>query len=72
MCQLVQIKRDAVPSNIEIHFERDPSLRATEVIIINQDREGNERQAVKLIAQDNGNFMKVGQAVDLIDGVDVT
>ncbi len=71
MCQLVEIKRDAVPSNIKIHFERDASLRAVEIIVINHDREGNECQAVKMIAQDSGKFYKVSGAVDLIDGVDI-
>ena len=71
MCQLVKIQRDSVPSNIEIYFERDTSLRAVEIIVINKDRKGNECEAVKMIASDNGTFYKVGQAVDLIDGVDI-
>ncbi len=66
MCQLVEIDRGAVPSNIEIFFERDASLRAMEIIVINKDREGNECEAVKMIASDNGTFYKVGKAVDLI------
>ena len=71
MCQLVEIKRDAVTSNIEIHFERDASLRAVEIIVINKDRDGNECQAVKMIARDSGTFFAVSGAVDLIDGVDI-
>ena len=71
MCQLIEIKRGAVPSNIVIEFERDASLRAVEIIVINKDRAGNEKQAVKMIAQDNGTFYKVSKAVDLIDGVDI-
>lgn len=43
MCQLVEIKRGAVPSNIAIEFERDASLRAVEIIVINKNRDGNEK-----------------------------
>ncbi|KKL80854.1 hypothetical protein LCGC14_2000610 [marine sediment metagenome] len=71
MRNILEIQRGAVPSNISIEFERDVSIRAVEIIIINHDRDGIERQAVKFIAQDNGNFYKVGRAVDLIDGVDI-
>ena len=71
MCQLVEIKRDTVPSNITIEFERDASIRAVEIIVINHDRDGNGVQAVKMIAQDSGKFYRVSGAVDLIDGVDI-
>lgn len=71
MCQLVEIQKGAVPSNIAIEFERDASLRAVEIVIINKGRDGVERQAVKLIAQDSGKFIYVSEPADLIDGVDV-
>ncbi len=71
MCQLVEIERGAIPSNISIEFERDASIRAVEIIVINRDRHGNEVQAVKMIAQDSGKFYRVSGAVDLIDGVDI-
>ena len=71
MCKLVEIERSAVPSNITIEFERDASLRAVEIIVINKDRHGNEVQAVKMIARDSGTFFAVSGAVDLIDGVDI-
>ncbi len=71
MCKIVEVERGATPSNIEIHFERDASLRAVEIIVINKDRAGVERQAVKMIAQDNGMFIAVSKAVDIIDGVDI-
>ena len=71
MCKMVEIQRDTVPSNIGIEFERDASLRAVEIVIINKYRAGNERQAVKLIAADNGMFIKVSQAVDICTGVDI-
>ena len=71
MCQVMDIQRGAVPSNISIELERDASIRAVEIIVINRDRNGNEVQAVKMIAQDNGKFYRVSGAVDLIDGVDI-
>ncbi len=71
MCKIMDIQRDAVPSNISIEFERDASIRAVEIIVINRDRHGNEVQAVKMIAQDSGKFYRVSGAVDLIDGVDI-
>ena len=42
-----------------------------EIIVINRDCDGNEVQAVKMIAQDSGKFYRVSGAVDLIDGVDI-
>ena len=71
MCHLVEIKRDAVPSNIRIEFERDASLRAVEILVINHDHNGNEVQAVNMIAQDSGKFYRVSGAIDMIDGIDV-
>ena len=71
MCRMVRISRDAVPSSIDIEFERDASVRATEVLIVNHKRNGDEGQAVKLICYDNGEI-RVGAAVDLAHGVDVT
>ncbi len=71
MCKIIEIERNAIPSNISIEFERDASIRAVEIIVINRDRDGNEVQAVKMIAQDNGKFYRVSDAVDLIDGVDI-
>ena len=71
MCDTIDHRRNVTGTSIKVFFERDASLRATEVIVINEGRDGEERQAVKMIAQDNGKFMQVGQAVDLIDGVDI-
>ena len=71
MCDIVEIGRGSVPSNIVIEFERDASLRAIEIIVINKDRGGNECQAVKMIAQDSGKFYRVSGVIDLIDGVDI-
>jgi len=71
MCETIDHRRGATGTSIKVYFERDASLRATEVIVVNQDREGNERQAVKMIAQDSGKFLGVSGAVDLVDGVDI-
>ncbi len=70
MCRMVRISRDAVPSSIDIEFERDASVRATEVLIVNHKRNGDEGQAVKLICHDNGDIT-AGRAQDLTAGVDV-
>ncbi len=71
MCKVMEIQRGAVPSNIRIEFERDASMRAVEILVINLDRDGEERQAVKLIAQDSGRFYAVSEPVDVRDGVDI-
>ena len=68
MCKLVEITRDAVPSNISIEFERDPSLRATEVLIINRGPNNREEYGMKIICYDNG---KIEPGIKLIDGVDI-
>ena len=71
MCDTIDHRRATTGTSITVEFERDPSLRATEIIVINHDREGNECEAVKMIAQDNGKFMKVSGAVKLVEGVDI-
>lgn len=72
MCQMIKIKRDAVPSNITIEFERDASLRAVAIVVINHNCDGEEVEGVKLIAQDNGKFYAVGTPKELRNGVDLT
>ena len=71
MCDTIDHRRAGTGTSIKVEFERDPSLRATEIIVINQGRDGVDRQAVKMIAADNGTFIAVSKAVDLIDGVDI-
>ncbi len=71
MCDTIDHRRESTGKSIVIEFERDPSLRATEVVIVNQDRDGDERQAVKVICADSGKIMYVGKVQDLADGVDV-
>ncbi len=69
MCETIEHRRQ-VGKNILIEFQRDLSLRATEVIIINQDRDGRECQGVKLICYDSGKI-EVSKAINTIDGVDI-
>lgn len=68
MCKLVEIVRDAVPSNITIEFERDAAIRATSVFIINRKRNGEEGQGMRIICLDNG---EVSGGVNLMEGVDI-
>ncbi len=71
MCKIVNVGVGEHPDHINIEFERDPSLRAREVVIVNHNaKTGKERQVVKLICYDNGEIT-AGKAVDLVDGVDV-
>lgn len=72
MCQMVKIEKNAIPSNIIIEFQRDASIRAIEILIINKDRDGVECQGIKLIATDNGKIMYVSEPQDLVDGVDIS
>ena len=69
MCETIDHRRQ-VGKNILIEFERDPSLRATEVLVINQDRNGRECQGVKITCYDNGK-MVVSRVNDIIEGVDI-
>ena len=71
MCKVVRVGVGEHPDHISIEFERDPSLRACEVVVVNRSaKTGEERQAVKLICYDNGEI-KAGRIADLVDGVDV-
>ncbi len=69
MCETIDHRRQ-VGKNILVEFERDASLRATEVLVINQDRNGHECQGVKMICYDSGK-MEVGKAVDFVASVDI-
>ena len=71
MCRFIEIQRDAVPSNITIEFERNASIRGTEVLVVNRNRAGEDVDAVKVLCFDNG---KIGQIVgpgDLMHGGDL-
>ena len=69
MCETVDFRRQT-GQNILIEFERDAPIRATEVLVINQDRDGHEREGVKMICYDNGKIV-VGKSVKVMDGVDI-
>ncbi len=69
MCDIIEYGRGA-PKNIVIEFQRDASMRSTEVFITAISRSGAE-QGLKLIISDKGEFIRVGKPVDLIEGVDV-
>ena len=68
MCRLIEIRKGAVPSNITIEFERDASLRAVEVLVVNRDRSGRERDGVVLFCEDSGRITP-GPVAELADGV---
>ena len=57
MCKLVEITRDAVPSNISIEFERDAACRAIKVVIFNRNPTGKMQDGVLLICYDNGEIV---------------
>lgn len=41
---------------ITVEFERRAGLRATEVIVINRDRDGNDNMGVSLLCYDDGDM----------------
>ncbi len=71
MCKMVEIERDAVPSNITIEFERDASMRVVEVVIINRGRDGAECQGIVLVCADSGKIISVSTIADMKDGVGI-
>lgn len=56
------------PKNISVEFERDAALRCWEVVIINHDRTGEEKQGIVLQCSDNGD---IRGGFDLVEGVRV-
>lgn len=70
MCKMIKIQRDVVPDNIDIEFERDASLQATEIVVINKNLRGDE-WGVKLICFDNGMIKQYTEPRALTDGVDI-
>ena len=70
MCQLIEIRKGAVPSNITIEFERDASIRAVEALVVNHGRDGAERDGVVLLCHDNGRITP-GQVSELADGAEM-
>ena len=70
MCDTIDHRRGATGKSILVEFERDASIRATEVLVINQDRDGNEVQGVRLICGDSGKIV-VGKVNNMVEGVDI-
>ena len=70
MCKMVEIQRGAIPSNITIEFQRDTSSRVMEVVIVNRDQVGEEKQGIKLLCFDNGKIKSNGP-VNILEGVDI-
>ena len=68
MCESVEIPKGEGRGPILVTFQRDNSIRATEIIIGNTDRDGEEGQGMRVICQDSGN---IRGGVDLIEGVDI-
>lgn len=62
MCERIEVGR------ISVAFQRDESVRVTEVIIINHNDEGQEMQGMRVICNDDG-FIAGG--VCLYQGVDI-
>lgn len=62
MCEQVRV------CNITVAFQRDESVRVTEIIIVNHDDKGEELQGMRVICLDDGT---IRGGVNLIDGVDI-
>ena len=68
MCEPIKEK------NIHVEFVRCAELRATEVVIINHDLEGEEKQGLVMWCYDNGDIRGLGGAPlghYLVDGARV-
>ena len=71
MCVIKQIGNEIQPDKICIEYERDASMRATEVVIINKNRHGVEVEGLPLLCHDNGRITVRGGPVKLVDGEDI-
>ena len=69
MCETIDHRRQ-VGKNILVEFEREASIRATEVFVIIRDLNGNECQGVRLICHDNGKMI-IGRVNDIMEGGDI-
>ncbi len=58
--------------HIQVEYERDESLRATNVVVIAVDKYGRSdvENGVKIIVLDNGRIL-AGDGQELTDGVDI-
>ncbi len=68
MCESISVEKGKGCGPVIVSFQRDNSIRATEVIIVNTDRNGEEGQGMRIICNDNGD---INGGVNLIDGVDI-
>ncbi len=68
MCESIEVSKGEGLGSILVSFQRDNSIRATEVTIVNNDREGQEKQGMRVICNDTGN---IRGGVNLIEGVDI-
>ena len=68
MCESIEVQKGDGLGPIHVLFERDQSIRATEVIIVNHDRNGEEGQGLRVICNDSGT---IRGGVTLIEGVDI-
>lgn len=68
---MIEYGRPNADKHIFVEFERDPSMRATEVVVWTKARNGDEEQGVKFLISDTGKFIKMGVATELIEGVDI-
>lgn len=57
------------PPTISVEFEREASMRATEIVIINKGRKGE--YGVRLLAHDTGVIKWYNPPHALIDGIDI-
>ena len=70
MCDIIEHGRGA-SKNISVEFERDASMRATEVIVIGRSPNGQEEEGVSFIISDRGKFLRVGKPTRMIERVDL-
>lgn len=68
MCESFEAAGSALRGKITVEFNRDASMRLTEIVIVNFDREGDERQGTIVWCYDNGT---IRGGVDLHEGVDL-
>ena len=71
MCNITKIGNAAQPEKIMIEQQRDASIRAIEVIIVNHNKVGKEGQGLVLLCHDNGKITLRSGPVDMMDGVDI-
>ncbi len=70
MCDIIEYGRGS-PKHISVEFQRDASLRVTEVCIIATAPDGTET-GLKLLISDKGKFIREGTSQKLLEGVDIT